>query len=295
MHPVSAVGAGEAARPTSAPVGERPVGMRSAAALVAERVGDRTRCTTLRSDPPLGLRTTGGGDDGEASVHLVGTAAGPLGGDELCLTVTVGAGARLAVRSVAASVVLPGLDGWSPTRSPVEADHGTNGATSYVEMVGDVAAGGSLRWLTEPTILVAGCDHRTATRITLDAGASLVWREVVVLGRHSEPSGSLLQRLRVDVDGRPLVSNDLAVGPAWPGSQGPAGVGPDARAVATIVVVGASAREMPASLPSAPGLRAAVLPLATAPGMPCAVVVSAVAAQAAKLVGLLDELLGPMS
>lgn len=215
--------------------------MRAAAVLVAElsAASGSSRCTTLRSDPPLTLRATA-----EGTVHLVGTAAGPVGGDDLRLSVTVRAGAELVVRSVAASVVLPGpRPGPAPSSLTIEASVGT---------------GASLCWLPEPTILVRGCDHRAAAHLDLAPDAELVWREVVVLGRHGEPPGSLLQRLRVDVGGQPLLRNDLAVGPRWPGSLGPAGVG-DARAAATALVVGPAAGRLPHV--GVDEVRAAVLPL----------------------------------
>lgn len=265
---------------------QRPaVGMRAAATLVAERVGERTRCPTVHSEPPLALRLTSGIGDEEASVHLVGSAAGPVGGDELSLAISLGAEARVAVRSVAAAAVLPG-----PSRGGAAGE----AAASHVDVVVDVGAGGRLRWLPEPTILVDGCDHRSSTYITLDATAALVWREVVVLGRHGEPSGSLLQRLRVDIGGHPLLRNDVAVGPRWPTSRGPAGVGAGTRAVATALVVGVSPDDLPAALPSGAGLRAAVLPVATSPESPPAVMLSVVATQAAALVALLDEVLEPL-
>ena len=100
------------------------------------------------------------------------------------------------------------------------------------------AAGGALCWLPEPMLLAKGCDHRTTTRIRLDPGAALVFREVVVLGRHQEASGSLCQGIRVDVDERPLLRNTLLLGPRWPHADGPAGVD-HARAVAQTLVVGA--------------------------------------------------------
>ena len=49
------------------------------AAVVAELAGDRTRCTTLRSDPPISLRDTPDG------LYLVASGAGPVGGDDLHL------------------------------------------------------------------------------------------------------------------------------------------------------------------------------------------------------------------
>jgi urease accessory protein len=191
-----------------------------AAAVVAERAGDRTRCTTLRSAPPISLRDTPDG------LYLVASGAGPVGGDDLQLDVDVERGASLVVRSAAASMVLPG----------------PSGRPSSLRLRAQVR--GSLRWEPEPTILVAGCDHRTTTTIDLTGGATLSWREVVVLGRHDEASGSLLQRLHVDRDGAPLLRTELPVGPRWPGSDGPAGTD-GALVVTSQLVVGLAEPALP--------------------------------------------------
>lgn len=42
----------------------------------AERVGERTRCTTLRSAPPISLRPT------PDALYLASSGAGPIGGDD---------------------------------------------------------------------------------------------------------------------------------------------------------------------------------------------------------------------
>jgi urease accessory protein len=193
------------------------------AAVVAELAGDRTRCTTLRSAPPISLRDTPDG------LYLVASGAGPVGGDDLHLDVDVRCGASLVVRSAAASMVLPGPSGRASSLRVRARVHG------------------SLRWEPEPTILVAGCDHRTTTTIDLAAGGTLVWREVVVLGRHDEPTGSLLQRLHVDRDGVPLLRNELPVGPRWPGAEGPAGTD-GALVVTSVLVVGLEEPALPKGL-----------------------------------------------
>lgn len=201
------------------------------AAVVAELVGDRTRCTTLRSAPPISLRDTPDG------VYLVASGAGPVGGDDLALDLDVGCGASLVVRSAAAAMVLPGPSG-QPSSLRVRA-----------------RVGGALWWAPEPTILVAGCDHRATTTIELAEGATLVWREVVVLGRHDEPTGSILQRLHVDRAGAPLLRTELPAGSRWPGADGPAGTD-GALAVTSMLVVGGD------EPPSPGGVDGAVLPLA---------------------------------
>ncbi|MEA3056968.1 MAG: urease accessory protein [Actinomycetota bacterium] len=187
--------------------------MRARASVVVERVGDRDRCTTLVSSPPLTLRDTPDG------LFLVASGAGPVGGDDLTVDITVESSASATIRSAAASLVLPG----------------PSGAASSMRVHARVS--GDLRWLPEPTVLVRGCDHTTVARIDLVASGSVLWREEVVLGRHGEPSGSLLQRLHVDVCGRPLLRNELPVGPRWPGADGPAGLG-GAGAVGALLGVG---------------------------------------------------------
>jgi urease accessory protein len=171
--------------------------------------------TRLRSDPPLSLRSSGD------IVHLVGSGAGPVGGDDLVLRIRVGPGATLTVASVAASMVFPGPDG----------------EVSRLRLEADVAAGGHLAFLPEPQILVRGADHEMRTTIRLGAGASLRWRDETVLGRHHEAGGSLWHRVRVDLEGRPLLRSDLALGPRWPASLGPGGVD-GAGAVGTELWVG---------------------------------------------------------
>lgn len=191
------------------------------AAVVAERAGTGTRCTTLRSDPPISLRQTPEG------VFLVASGAGPVGGDDLSLDLDVGPGAVLLVRSAAAQLVLPG-----PT-----------GAASQLRIHARIA--GSLLWRPEPTVLVAGCDHTTTVHLDLAEGASVEWRETVVLGRHGETSGSALQRLVVDRGGRPLLRNEVPLGPRWLGALGPAGTN-GARVVTSTLVVGGKAPSEPA-------------------------------------------------
>lgn len=189
--------------------------MRARAAVEVVATAGRSRCTVLRCDPPFTFRQTG------EVLSWVGTAAGPVGGDALALTVDVGSGAELTLGSVAASLVHPG-----PT-----------GAASSTDVRVAVGSGASLRWRPRPVVLVRGCDHHAETTIDLADDAVLLWREEVVLGRHGEEPGSLRQRLTIDRAGRPLLRTEVAVGPRWPGSLGPAGTA-GARAVGTVVAVG---------------------------------------------------------
>lgn len=234
--------------------------LRARVAIVAERCGAGTRLATLRSDPPVALRPAGG------AVYLAASAAWPVGGDAVHLDLTVGPGAELEVRSVAAALALPGAaPGWSA-----------------ITTTACVGRGGELRWLVEPTVLVRGCDHRADTRIDLAPGAALVWREEMVLGRTDEPGGSIVQRLRVDRDARPLLRSEHAVGPRWAGSTGPAGAGGH-RALGMLTVVGAGAAYVAVPPPGGPAL------MARADLDGDAVVVSALAPTARALREALDE------
>ncbi|GID27138.1 urease accessory protein UreD [Paractinoplanes brasiliensis] len=210
--------------------------MRAFARVVAERdtLGG-TRLTVLRSESPLLLRRTG-----PATVHLVGGGAGPLRGDDLRLDIEVGPGATLEIRSVAAQLALPGQAHLQPSRFLINAT---------------VAPGGSLRWLPEPLIAAAGCDHGTVTRVEVAAGGSLLWRDDLVCGRHNEPSGNAVQNTTIRYAGRTLHRHDLSVGPAAPGWSEAAVLG-GGRALGTLV-------STPAALPAAAGPGDfAVMPLA---------------------------------
>jgi urease accessory protein len=217
--------------------------VRTTVELVAELAdaggGARTVVRRARAGGHLALRETGPG-----VVHLVGTAAGPLGGDEVTVHLRVGAGARLAVRGAAATLVHPSTDV----------------ATSVMRVVADVADGGHLDLAPEPTIVCAGADLTTATHVTLAGSATLRLLEEVVLGRANEAPGRWRGRTVVTRDGVPVLSHTLRSDVLG------AGPGAAARAVVTLLEV-ASGDGTTTPAPAPPGVHgnAVVLPLA-APG-----------------------------
>ena len=214
--------------------------MRAAARIVAEADGrGGTRLAVLHGESPLLPRRTGARSGAGVTVHLVGGAAGPLRGDHLHLTLVVGPGATLTVRSVAAQLALRGRPHLPPSRYEIDAT---------------VAGSGNLRWLPEPLIAAAGCDHRTVARIDVAEGGTLLWRDDVVCGRHAEPSGDVRTETTIRYAGRTLYRHDLALGPHSPGWDGAAVLG-DARAVGTVITVPALARHEAAD-------RVAIMPLA---------------------------------
>lgn len=154
--------------------------------LIAARPG---RVPHLECRGGIAVRRTGAD-----TVHLVSSAATPLGGDEIRVRVVVESGARLTVRSVAATVVLPG------TRS-VES-----------QATWDLDVAGTLDLDPEPTIVAATSRHVAETRLRMAAGAELRLRERVQIGRSGEREGFWSGRMHADLDGAPLIRHRVELG-----------------------------------------------------------------------------------
>ncbi|MFC4002174.1 urease accessory protein UreD [Prauserella oleivorans] len=154
----------------------------------------RTVLRELRSMAPLTLFPKRGGT--AAFVHLVNSATAPLGGDELTITVRVGPGARLCVSGVAATLALPGQHG-EPSAAAV-----------HVE----IAEGGLLEYLPEPTVVTSRARHHASLTAVLEPGARLRTREMLVLGRDGERPGRLTTATHVTRAGVPLLRQELTVG-----------------------------------------------------------------------------------
>lgn len=131
---------------------------------------------------------------GPDTVHLIGTAATPLGGDELDIEIVVGAGARLVVRSVAATIALPSM------RTPLSLAHWHF----------DVA--GELDFDPEPTIVAGGAHHHAVTEVRLTPDAQLRLRERVQIGRTGEDGGGWRGDLIADIGALPLLRHRLELG-----------------------------------------------------------------------------------
>ncbi|BBY83594.1 urease accessory protein UreD [Mycolicibacterium pulveris] len=128
------------------------------------------------------------------TVHLVSAAATPLGGDALHIRVMVAPGARLRVRTAAATVTLPGA-------TTVESH-----ALWSLEVAGDLDLD------PEPTVVAATSRHHSATRLTLATTGRIRLRERVQIGRSGEHQGFWSGSLHADVDGSPLVRHRVELG-----------------------------------------------------------------------------------
>lgn len=197
------------------------------------RPGGPARLTWRRDAPPVAWRPTAD------AVYLVGTAASPVGSDEVDVEVTVEEGASLSVRSAASAVA------WS-----------SSGARTAYSV--DVGTGAALDWQLQPLVATGRCRLQQHVSLQLATGAALRWCDEVVLGRHGEPPGDICLRLDLIYDGRPLLRHQVGIGPSYPGWDSPAVCG-DARALVTELLVLATGTAAQLSPGAGPGW--ALMPL----------------------------------
>lgn len=131
---------------------------------------------------------------GPDTVHLISTAATPLGGDTLTVRLVVEAGARLRIRSAAATMVLPG------------------GRTSQSTAQWELEVAGHLDLDPQPTVVAGGSVHHTTTRLRLAESAQLRIRERVQIGRSDEREGFWSSTLHADVGSTPLLRHRIELG-----------------------------------------------------------------------------------
>ena len=128
------------------------------------------------------------------TVHLVSAAATPLGGDTIVLRVIVEPGARLRVRSAAATVTLPG-------RATAESN-----AHWHLEVAGDLDLD------PQPTVVAGGSRHASSTRLSVTGSGRVRLRERVQIGRTDERQGFWSGSLHADVDGEALLRHRIELG-----------------------------------------------------------------------------------
>jgi urease accessory protein len=127
------------------------------------------------------------------TVHLVSTAATPLGGDSIGVRVVVEEGAVLRLRSVAATIALPGRDSLASRAHT------------------DLEVAGTLDMDLEPTVVAADAQHHTDVTVRLSDSGSVRLRERVQIGRTGERQGFWSGGLRVDA-GLPVLRHRVELG-----------------------------------------------------------------------------------
>jgi urease accessory protein len=157
----------------------------------------------LSCAPPLTLRQVRDEDPGRCELRLVGSAAGPLAGDDLSLSLRLRAGARAALRATGASLAQ---------------GRGFRGAAA-LSVYAELAEGASL--VADPGALVVCDGSRVDVRVSLalGAGAAVEWHELIVLGRTGEPAGQATVRWDVTRAGRPVLRQFTELDPALTGGR----------------------------------------------------------------------------
>jgi urease accessory protein len=158
---------------------------------------------SIACEPPLTLRQVVGEDAGRCELRLVGSAAGPLAGDDLSLSLRLLAGARATLRATGASLAQ---------------GRGFRGTAAW-SVDAELAEGASL--VADPGALVVCDGSRVDVRVSLvlGAGAAVEWHELVVLGRTGEPAGQATVRWDVTRAGRPVLRQFTELDPALTGGR----------------------------------------------------------------------------
>jgi urease accessory protein len=156
--------------------------------------GGGTVLAVMRASGQLAVRRTG-----PATVHLVATAFGPLGGDDAEINLVVEPGATLRLRSVAAAVALPTRGEAAPSAQRITA-----------------RVGGTLDVALEPTVVASRAHHRAFLTAELGPAGALTATDQVLLGRTGEEPGRWTGTVRVTREGWPLLHTTVALGPGEP-------------------------------------------------------------------------------
>ncbi|MCZ8381008.1 urease accessory protein UreD [Mycobacterium sp. CPCC 205372] len=131
---------------------------------------------------------------GPDTVHLVSAAATPLGGDLISVRIVVEPGARLQVRTAAATLVLPGS--------------GTPESTAHW----DIESAGELDVDPQPTVVAGASRHVTLTRLRLTGAGRIRLRERIQIGRTGERQGFWSGSMHADLDGAPMLRHRIELG-----------------------------------------------------------------------------------
>jgi urease accessory protein len=148
-----------------------------------KQVDGKTRRGHVHEAGSLRVRCPGA-PSAELEAVLINTAGGVAGGDRFSLDIAAGEGTRLVVTTAAAEKV-----------------YRTLGPDSTIDVKLDVAAGATLAWLPQETILFDRARLSRSIEVSLAADARVVLAEAIVFGRsgmgEAVEEGSLFDRWRV--------------------------------------------------------------------------------------------------
>jgi urease accessory protein len=162
----------------------------------------RTALLHSRQQPPLRVVRAFAGADGSALAHLHNVSGGLLGGDDLTLSVDVGAAAQVQITTTGATrIYRPRVD----ARPAVQRNRVR------------VAENALLEYVPDAIIPFAGSRFAQETTIELAEGAGLFWWEVVAPGREARGEvfayESFEMRLDLFAAGRPIAAERVRLVP----------------------------------------------------------------------------------
>jgi urease accessory protein len=160
----------------------------------------------------------------EMEAVIINTAGGAAGGDRFDLDIAVGEGARLVVTTAAAEKVYRAL-----------------GPDSTIDVKLDLAAGASLAWLPQETILFDRARLKRSIEADVAPGARLLLAEGIVFGRsgmdETVNEGALTDRWRIRHAGRLVYAETVRLDGAIAQKLAQAAVARGGIAVATVLIV----------------------------------------------------------
>jgi urease accessory protein len=169
----------------------------------------------------------------ELEAILVNTAGGMAGGDSFDIGVAAGADAQLLFGTAAAEKIYRSL-----------------GPATRVAVRLEAAAGATLRWLPQETILFDRARLERRIEVDLDEGAALVFAEAVVFGRsamgETVGQGELMDRWRVRVGGRLVLAESVRLDGTIAAKLAERAVAAGGCALATVLIVPGEARHVEA-------------------------------------------------
>jgi urease accessory protein len=169
----------------------------------------------------------------ELEAILVNTAGGMAGGDSFDIGVAAGADTRLLFGTAAAEKIYRSL-----------------GPATRVTVRLEAAAGATLRWLPQETILFDRARLERRIEVDLDAGATLVLAEAVVFGRaamgEAVTQGELIDRWRVRIGGRLAFAESVRLDGAIAAKLSERAVAAGGYALATVLIAPGEARQVEA-------------------------------------------------
>lgn len=135
-------------------------------------------------------------DEFGLTLMVVNNAAGPVGGDDITLEISFAERVTARVRSVAATLVMPGA---IPAPSQL---------TTRISLANE----SKVDWELEPMVSVQNSRHLSLTSVTAHQTAELQLSETLLLGRSNEPSGVIDLRQSVERDDVLLLDQTLGAG-----------------------------------------------------------------------------------